>query len=201
MKSEATTASNGMRVITLDIETAGVFSGPIEPSKLEMTICCTHDSETGEFGSFLQPELPQLWPLLERADVLVTYNGDHFDLPILNKYYAGDLSKIKSVDLLKEVKNVLGRRLKLDNLAEATLGRGKTADGLQAAKWWAEGLVDKVREYCIADVKVTRELYDYAKKHGSLKYRDYDGLRELKLDTNSWETPGIATALTHTLPF
>ena len=58
--------------------------------------------------------------------------------PILNKYYAGDLGKIKSVDLLKEVKQVLGRRLKLDNVAEATLGKKKIGNGLEAVKWWAK---------------------------------------------------------------
>ena len=103
--------------------------------------------------------------------------------------------------MLKEVKNVLGRRLKLDNLAEATLGRGKTADGLEALQWWKQGLKEKVRDYCLADVAITLELYEYAKKHGSVKYRDYDGVREIKLDTSAWEKTGDSTSLTHTLPF
>src|SRR3989344_3505755 len=150
-----------MRRITLDIETAGVFVGGLpDPTVLEPTICCTHDSETNEYQSFLQHELPKLWPLLERADIIVGYNSEHFDLPILGKYYTGDLTKIKSVDLLKEVKNVLGRRLKLDNLAEATLGAGKTADGLEAMEWWKQGLHEKVRDYCLADVRITNELYE-----------------------------------------
>ena len=111
-------------------------------------------------------------------------------------------AKIKSVDLLKEVKNVLGRRLKLDNMAEATLGKKKSGSGLEAVKWWAEGQIEKVRDYCIDDVRITKELYDYAKKHGSLKYKDYDGLREIKLDTIQWEVlPQNGGALTHTLPF
>src|SRR5580693_6498873 len=119
-----------MKVITFDIETTGeMTNGGIDLAKQELTVVCAHDSETGQFSSYLKEELPKLWPLLERADVLVGYNSDHFDIPILNKYYSGDLSKIKSVDLLKEVKEVLGRRLKMDNLAEATLGRKKTADG------------------------------------------------------------------------
>ena len=194
-----------MKRITLDIETKGVFTnGFPDISSLELTICCTHDSESGEFSSFLQEELPKLWPLLERADIIVGYNSDHFDIPILNKYYAGDLTKIKSVDLLKEVKNVLGRRLKLGNLAEATLGRGKTGNGLDAGTWWEQGLVDKGGEYCIADVAITNDLYEYAKAHGHLKYRDYSdttGVREIKLDTSLWEVLPERVAMTHTLPF
>ena len=191
-----------MRRITLDIETEGVFRGNGDFDNLEITVVGIHDSQTDEFKSFLRSELGQLWPILERADVIVGYNSEHFDLPILGRYYTGDLTKIKSVDLLKEVKKVLGRRLRLDNIAEATLGRGKSGDGLEAQEWWKRGEVDKVREYCLDDVRLTNELYLYAKKNKSLKYRDYDGVREIKLETGGWETlPDNAPALTHTLPF
>jgi RNase_H superfamily len=190
-----------MRVLTFDIETQGQFLGGGDFSNLEVTVVGVHDSQTGEYTSYLKDELPKLWPLFERADLLVGYNSEHFDLPILNKYYAGDLTRIRSVDLLKEVKNVLGRRLKLDNLAEATLGRRKAGDGLAAQTWWERGEVEKVRAYCLEDVRLTRALYDYAKKNGSLKYKDYEGMREIKLDTSGWERAQDAPALTHTLPF
>jgi DEAD/DEAH box helicase domain-containing protein len=191
-----------MKRITFDIETKGKFLGNGDFSNLEVTVVGTHDSETGELRSFLLDELPKLWGVLEHADIIVGYNSDHFDIPILNKYYAGDLTKIKSVDLLKEIKNVLGRRLKLDNLAEATLGKKKSGDGLIAQTWWEQGLVDKVRQYCLDDVKITNELYEYARKHGKLKYKDYDSIREIKLDTSQWEViSDSSSALTHTLPF
>ena len=191
-----------MRRITFDIETAGSFVGPMpDLSKLELTIVGIHDSETNEFSSYLKEELPKLWPILESAHMLVGYNSDHFDIPILNKYYSGDLTKIKSVDLLKEVKQVLNRRLKLDNLAEATLGQKKIGNGLEAVKWWEAGEIEKVRKYCLDDVRLTLELYEYAKEHGVLKYKDFDGVREIKLDTSSWEKPNSSPALTHTLPF
>lgn len=189
-----------MRRITFDIETEGDFKMNGDFSQLEITVLGLHDSDTNELIGFYKDELHKAWPLFERADIIVGYNSDHFDIPILNKYYAGDLTKLKSIDLLKEVKNVLGRRLKLDNLAEATLGRNKTADGLAAMEWWKQGLREKVREYCLADVAITNELYMYAKKKGLLKYRDYDGVRDIKLDTSSWEEP-VDAALTHTLPF
>jgi len=191
-----------MKVITFDIETRNTVPGSaFSMENQELTICCIHDSETGEYSSYLKEELPTLWGILERADILVGYNSDHFDIPILNRYYSGDLTKIKSVDLLKEVRNVLGRRLRLDNIAEATLGRNKTADGMQAVTWWDEGKIDLVRQYCIEDVKITRELYDYAKKHKSLKYKDFDGIRDIKLDPTKWEEVAEVAALNHTLPF
>lgn len=191
-----------MRLITIDIETKGEFRGNGDFSNLEVTVACAHDSETNELTSYYIDELPKLFTLLEHADAIVGYNSDHFDIPILNKYYAGDLTKIKSIDLLKEVKNVLGRRLKLDNIAEATLGKKKSGNGLEAVEWWAQGLYEKVRDYCIDDVRITVKIYEYAKKHGKLKYRDYDGVRDIKLNTSAWEElPADTAALTHTLPF
>lgn len=189
------------RQITFDIETTSE-AGSFDPANLELAIVCIHDSATGEFSSFLKEELAALWPILERADALIGYNSDHFDIPILNKYYPGDLTTIKSIDLLKEVKKSLGRRLRLDNIAEATLGAGKSGSGLQAIKWWKEGKVDQVRQYCIDDVRITRQLYDYAKENKHLKYRDFDGVRDIKLDTSQWEKRGTqGAAMTHTLPF
>ncbi len=191
-----------VRRITFDIETIGDFRSNGDFSGLEITVVGAHDTKTNEYYSYLLPELGRLWPLMESADIIVGYNSDHFDIPILNKYYPGDLTTLKSVDLLKEVRSVLGRRLKLDNLAEATLGKNKTGNGLDAGTWWKQGLIEKVREYCIADVAITKELYEYAKKHKSLKYRDFDGVRDIKLDTSQWETiPVGSPSLTHTLPF
>jgi DEAD/DEAH box helicase domain-containing protein len=190
-----------LRKITFDIETSNEFvGGDFNPLKLDLALVGIHDSLTDEYTSYVQEELPKLWPIIEKADLLIGYNSDHFDIPLLGKYYSGDLTTIKSIDLLKEVRAVLGRRLKLDSIAEATLGRKKIADGLQSIRWWKEGKIDEVRKYCLEDVRITKEIYDYARKNRKLKYMDYEGEREIKLDPSGWEK-GADHALTHTLPF
>ncbi len=191
-----------MRTITLDLETKNFFQDveSNDPAALDISVVCIHDSETDEFRSFQEHQFKDLWPILEQADVLVTWNGDHFDIPLLNKYYPGDLTKLKSVDLMKEMAKVLGRRLKLDTVAGATLGANKSGGGSDAVEWWRAGEVDKVIAYCIDDVRLTKDLYEYAVKNGFLKYRDAGAIRELKLDTSTWETPA-GSALTCTLPF
>ena len=180
-----------MRVVTFDIETANWFGdgGVKDQSELEIALVGVHDSETGSYESYLAPELQKLWPVLERTDVLVGYNSDHFDIPLLNKYYPGDLTRIKSLDLLKEVYDSLGRRLRLDILAEGTLGMKKSGDGGQSLRWWRAGEVEKVRSYCLKDVEITRKLFDYAMQHGTLKYKELGKVREVKLDTSSWLAP------------
>jgi DEAD/DEAH box helicase domain-containing protein len=180
-----------MRIITFDIETANWFNeiDGNDPADLKIAIVCVHDSETDSYSSYLEPELSKLWPTLERTDMLVGYNSDHFDVPLLNKYYPGDLSRIKSLDLMVEIYNAMGRRLKLDSIAEGTLGINKIGSGSQSLVWWRAGEVDKVRDYCLKDVEITRKIFDYALKNGSIKYKDLGQIREVKLDTSKWLQP------------
>ena len=191
-----------MRKIVFDIETTNFFTdtGSNDPASLSIACVCIHDSNTDAYTSYFEEDLPRLWPVLEKADLLIGYNSDHFDIPILNKYYGGDLSKIKSLDLMKEIKKALGRRIGLDAVASATLGKKKSGSGVLSTVWWRQGEKQKVVDYCIDDVKITKELYEHALKNGKVKYPDGKMIRELALDTSDWETKKEAV-LTHTLPF
>ena len=191
-----------MRAVTFDIESISdsAVRGRVDVSEQELTVVAIHDSETGEFSAFTRAELPRLWPIIERADMLIGFNSDAFDIPLLNRYYPGDLTRVRSLDLLSEVQKALGRRIRLQSLAEATLGEGKSGDGLKAQDWWREGKRDLVKKYCIEDVRLTRALYDYALTHGVLKYKDLREIRDIKMDTSDWLTlSDITPSLTHAL--
>ncbi len=191
-----------MKVVTFDIETISesAVRGRVDPAEMELTVVAIHDSDTDEYTSYFKEDLPKLWPIIERTDVLVGFNSDTFDIPILNRYYPGDFSKIRSLDLLVEIHKVLGKRIRLQLVSEGTLGRGKSGAGMDAMTWWEEGRYDEVSKYCIEDVRITRELYDYALKHKKLKYRDLKDIRDIKLDTSNWlEEMENKPSLTHTL--
>ncbi|MDB5204061.1 MAG: box helicase protein box helicase protein [Candidatus Taylorbacteria bacterium] len=192
-----------MRKIVFDIETRNIFEdvGKADPALLDISLVGVFDSETNEYSSYLVEDLPKLWPLLEKADVLITFNGDHFDIPLLNKYYHGDLTKIRSLDILVEFRKALGRRIGLGNIAEATLGIGKSSNGLQAVEWWKKGDIENIRKYCLQDVKVTKDVYEYALKHKKLKYKDGDNIKSVIIDTKDWETADNNNAMTFSLPF
>lgn len=189
-----------MRKIIFDCETSNLFQdvGSSDATHLDLSVVCIYDSLTDKYSSYFQEELKDLWPILEQADLIIGFNSDHFDIPLLNKYYSGDLSKIKSLDLLKEIKNSLGRRIKLDTIAEATLGVNKSGNGLEAVTWWKQGKKEEVKKYCLDDVKITKEVYEYALKNGILKYKDAGVIKDIKLDTSHWETK-TDSAITHTL--
>ncbi|HYF10501.1 MAG TPA: ribonuclease H-like domain-containing protein [Candidatus Paceibacterota bacterium] len=191
-----------MRKIVFDIETKNIFMdvGKNDPALLDISIVCIHDSETDSYDSFFEADFPRLWKILEKADLLIGYNSDHFDIPCLNKYYPGDLTRIKSLDILKEIRAGYGRRMSLDQVAEGTLGTKKIGHGLQAIRWWKEGDLDSLRKYCLEDVRITKEIYDYARKNNKLYFREGGVNNEIKLDASKWET-AEKSALTYTLPF
>lgn len=191
-----------MRRVVFDIETTGTGTSgkKLDPRELEIAVVGVHDSETDTYASFLEDELPALWKIIETTNLLIGYNSDHFDIPLLNKYFPGDLTHIKSLDLLAEIKAASGRRVRLDAVAEGTLGQKKTAHGLKAVDWWQAGEIEKVRQYCLDDVRLTKALFEYAREHHALKYSNLGDTHEVKLDTSHWEDT-LERAMTHTLPF
>lgn len=161
-----------MPEIVFDIETIGDIR---DMSTQEVTVVSIYDYGTDSYTSFEQLELGDLWPILEKADRLIGYNSLHFDIPILNKYYSGDLATIPHLDLLKVIKESSGSRYKLNDIAKATLQIEKSADGLLAQKWFKEGKIDEVKKYCEQDVKVTMELYEFGKKNKMIYYPTLTG--------------------------
>ncbi|MEK7642303.1 MAG: ribonuclease H-like domain-containing protein, partial [Patescibacteria group bacterium] len=185
-----------------DIETSNIFQdvGSNNPVDLDISVVGVHDSDSDSYSIFTVSELIDLWPIIEKADMLITFNGEHFDIPLLNKYYSGDLTKIKSVDLLKEMHKSAGRRMKLDQIAEGTLGIKKSGHGLDAVKWWKEGKMEELKKYCLDDVRITKDIYEYALKNGKLIFKEGPHLHEIKLDTSNWEILD-PQPLNFTLPF
>jgi len=163
--------------VIFDIETQNTFAQvDNDIKKFKVSVVSIYRYETNAFESFTENELGKLWPILEKADRLIGYNSEHFDLPILMNYYLGDLTKIPHLDLLKEIKNSLGIRLKLDDVAKATLDNvQKSADGLQAIKWWQEGKIDEIKKYCEQDVSVTKQVYEFGRDNRQLFYKNLTG--------------------------
>ena len=182
-----------MSKIVFDIETKNIFQdvGSNNPEDLDISIVGLYDYQTGKYQSFSQEEFEQMWPILEKADVFITFSGEHFDIPLLNKYYKkagrGDLTKTRSLDVLKEIKMQYGRRMKLDQIAEGTFGINKSGNGLEAVAWWRSGEVEKIRKYCLDDVKITKDIYEYALKNKRLMFKEGPFTKEIKLETKHWE--------------
>lgn len=165
--------------VVLDIETQNWFDdiGANDHTQLKISVIGCYFYQTDEYRAFEEHEFPELWSRLERADRLIGYNTVGFDYLVMNNYYSGDFATFPTLDIMLEIQNVLGRRLKLEAVAQATVGEGKSAYGGQAVEWWKEGKIQEIKEYCLQDVKVTKLVYEYGLRHGALAYADRNGER------------------------
>lgn len=184
--------------IVLDLETKKTLQetkGDI--SKLGVSIVGIYDYAKRQYYSFFENQLNRLFPLLEKASVLIGFNIKNFDLPVLNSYYIGNLTSFPILDLLEEIKTSFGRRLALDDLVRETLGVKKSGHGLLAINYYRDKNFDKLKKYCLHDVELTQQLYEYGKKHGRLFYRGSYGREEIKVnwDKNGWESEDINLTL------
>jgi hypothetical protein len=163
-------------VVYFDLETqrsANDAGGWDKKREMGMSVAVTYSTALGEYRIYQEKEVQALIEQLMRADLVVGFNVINFDYEVLAAYTILDLAHTaRTLDMLVEVEKVLGHRLGLDAIASATLGIGKTADGLDAIKWWREGRVLEIAEYCCFDVKCTKLVHEYGAAHKELNYVD-----------------------------
>jgi DEAD/DEAH box helicase domain-containing protein len=61
-------------------------------------------------------------------------------------------------------------------VAQATLQCSKSGSGWDAIKLFREGRMDELKKYCIDDVRLTKDIYEYGLKNGKILFtsnRDY----------------------------
>ena len=125
------------------------------------------------YRTYYEADVHRLLLDLVMADRVVGFNIDRFDMAVLSAYTDQDLKKIRTFDMLARIHEHLGFRISLNHLTEANLGEGKGGDGLQSLRWWKEGRLDLIEQYCRKDVDLTRRLYELGRGRGYLLYRDH----------------------------
>jgi len=142
--------------------------------QLEVSVACAYDSRTDKFLTYRENELAQLAELCKER-LVIGYNVIGFDIPVLEKYGVLPASELDVFDIMIDFHNVSGWKfVKLEKIAKATLGTGKSADGIMAVEWWKTGEVDKIIEYCLKDVEVTRDIFLHGLNKGYLEVEKAD---------------------------
>ena len=158
----------GRKVVVFDLETRRSFAevgGRSQLHRLGLSVGVAYRYDTDQYLVVTEETVDQLISLLLAADLVVGYNIRGFDYEVLRAYTDEDLHELPTFDLMYDLEQRLGFRPKLESVAVPTLGAGKSGDGLQALEWWRLGEIDKIVEYCREDVRVTRDLYDFGKRH------------------------------------
>ena len=165
-------------IVYFDLETqksADEVGGWDKISAMQMSVGVTYSTARGDYRIYREREVPELIRELQRADLVVGFNVLRFDYEVLHGYTPLDLTQVPTLDMLVYLVDKLQHRLSLDSIATATFGLEKTAEGLQAIKWFKEGKLYEIAEYCCYDVKLTKLVHEYGATHGHLHYNNRFG--------------------------
>lgn len=166
-----------MNIVYFDLETQKLFQdvgGRGNIHLLKLAVGVTYSTGKEDYAVYLEEDADALIDELVSADVVIGFNIKSFDYVVLSPYAKEGVSmwKIESVDMMEHIYNALGFRVSLDSLASATLKETKSADGLQSVKWFREGKIDQVIDYCKKDVDVTKRLYEYGAQNDCVYFND-----------------------------
>lgn len=182
--------------VIFDIETKKLFSdiATDDPADLGISVVSlysrTLDSNLkeieGEISSYWEKDFDKMWAHFQKANRIIGFNSLNFDVPALEPLAPFSFKSLPHFDIMDEIKAVIGRRIGLNIIAKDTLGKAKSDVGTNAVIYWQKGdkeSLAKLQKYCMDDVIITKEVYDYALHQGKLKYTDkWNNPREIEIN-------------------
>ena len=164
--------------VVLDIETQKGFH-EVDRKKLHLlkvSVACIYDSKADDYFAFEEKEMLKLEEYLKKADLIVGFNVRDFDMEVLAPYLLTPVKNFPILDLLVEFEKARGHRISLQSVAQGTLQSSKSGSGWDALQLFKDGKIDELKKYCIDDVRLTKDIYEYGLKHGKISFvsnRDY----------------------------
>lgn len=173
--------------IVLDLETQNTFEdvGGRYMHLLRVSVVGIYHYVKGKYLVFEEREIPSLEKILRSVDLIVGFNVRKFDFLVLEPYLSIPVRKLPALDIMEEITRVTGHRVSLDSVAQATLGAKKSGSGLEAVRLFREGRIEALKRYCLDDVRITKELYEYGQRHGELHFVSKHGWNQYSIPV-SW---------------
>ena len=165
-------------IVYFDLETqksADEVGGWNNIRDMRMSVGVTYSTARGDYRIYGEDQVDALVNELMRADLVVGFNNMRFDYEVLHGYTVIDLRQVPTLDMLVELQKTMNHRLSLDSIATSTLGVEKTAEGLQAIRWYKEGRLSEIAEYCCYDVKITKLVHEFGGDKKQLFYKNRFG--------------------------
>lgn len=154
--------------------------GWTDHANMGISVIGVYDYYYDEYRVFCDDNIYELAMLIDERDTIVGFNNIGFDNKVMaHNGFNVDVLNDKSFDVLVEIWRGagLGPTFKfpshigysLDAVCKANMGTQKTGHGAQAPIMWQRGQVGGVIDYCLHDVKMTKDLVDYITQYGAIK--------------------------------
>lgn len=178
-----------MKKIVLDLETQKLFDevgGRGKNHLLKISVCGIYESDTDKFTIYEESQMAKLGELLQSADQIIGFNIKDFDFEVLQPYVNFDVHTLPYLDIIEDVESHLNHRIGLQSIAQGTLGEGKSGNGKEAILYYRNGRMDLLKKYCLDDVRITRDVYNYGMKNQKILYKDFFEIKEIPV---AWKEP------------
>lgn len=180
-------------ILVLDVETQKSFketgkSKAMSLSKLRVSVVCVYDYLTGEYTSYEEKDMVKFEERLQTAGMIVGFNIRRFDMAVLQPYLFKTVDQFPVLDLLDDIEKARGHRASLDSVARATVKEGKSGDGMEALVLFKEGRMDELKKYCLDDVRLTRNVYEYGCREGKVYFTSTWDFKTYEIPVNWKQT-------------
>lgn len=162
-----------MAYCVFDIETQKEFAeigGRGKVHLLGVSVVGAYWSDTDEYHAYREAEISAFEQRMKACDLVIGFNNKQFDFAVLQPYIKTPVTTIPALDIMDDLYHTLGYRVSLDSVAQGTLNAAKTGHGLKAIQLYREEKWDELIDYCLQDVKLTREIYEYGRARGCIKF-------------------------------
>lgn len=144
--------------------------------EMGVSILIIADYVTHRYRVFDEHNIKEGLDILCNYDLIVGFNSVNFDWRVLQATYK-DLHRVSGdYDILREIWVSLGLNpdvfdpnthggYKLDDVAFDTIHLRKSGNGADAPLLYQEGKYGELIDYCLNDVKVTKELFDFIRRY------------------------------------
>jgi len=187
--------------VIIDLETKHTFREFNEHEKLGISVMAIFDYGTQKGLVLEEKDINKSFSILENASYVIGYNSNGFDLLVLQAYYPGNVLALSTFDLLEDIRLKIGRRLSLNDMVAATLGKKKSGHGLMAIDYYKEGKIEELKKYCLDDVMLTKELFEYGAKYGEVHFINEIGRNIIRVNWRQYMDGNGNGQTALTLPF
>ena len=139
-------------------------------ANMGISVIGAYDYADDRYRVFLEDNLLEFVDLAMGRDILVSYNGIHFDNRVIEHTTGIVFPDVKCYDILIELWAAAGLGPEfnyrthggytLDAVSRANGGSPKSGSGALAPVLWQRGRHGEVINYCLSDVKMTKGLFD-----------------------------------------
>lgn len=138
--------------------------GWTDHKNMGISVLGVYDYVHDRYHTFCEDNFDEFRALVERRDIFIGFNSVRFDNAVIKAVLDLEIPETKCYDIMRELMAAADTTsfagFNLNATAHANLREKKTGHGALGPVQWQQGEIGSVIDYCLADVWLTKRLFD-----------------------------------------